>query len=70
MTAATGSQRTALAMIDLSRSTWHYRSHPRIPVAEPVPQMQRAYPSRIGVADRAVIQEKILAGWLAGMSVD
>ena len=57
-------------MIDLSRSTWHYRSNPRPPVSDPLPQKDRAYPSRIGEADRAVIRDKILAGWVAGTSVD
>ncbi|WP_006244412.1 DDE-type integrase/transposase/recombinase [Mycolicibacterium tusciae] len=57
-------------MIDLSRSSWHYRSHPRPRVADPVPHKDRAYPSRIGVSDRAAIAEHILAGWLTGMSVD
>jgi putative transposase len=57
-------------MIDLSRSTWYYRSHPRTPVAEPVPQRDRAYPARISDADRAAIRDKIIAGWLAGVSVD
>lgn len=57
-------------MIGLSRSTWHYRSHPRPPVADPIPQRDRAYPSRIGALDRKVIEAEILAGWLAGVSVD
>ena len=57
-------------MVGLSRSTWHYRLHPRPPVADPVPQRDRAYRSRIGAADRAVIRDEILAGWRAGSSVD
>jgi putative transposase len=57
-------------MIGLSRSTWHYRCKPRPRVADPLPQKDRAYPSRIGEADRAVIRHKIMAGWQAGMSVD
>jgi putative transposase len=57
-------------MIDLSRSTWHYRSNPRPRVADPLPQKDRAYPSRIGEADRAVIRDRIIAGWLVGTSVD
>jgi putative transposase len=57
-------------MIDLSRSTWHYRLHPRSPVADPVPHRDRAYPSRISAADRMAIRDEILAGWLAGFSVD
>jgi putative transposase len=57
-------------MIDLSRSSWHYRSKPRAGVSDPVPQKDRAYRSRISEADRAVIAEKIMAGWQAGTSVD
>lgn len=57
-------------MIDLSRSTWHYRHHPRSGVAQPIPQNGRAYPSRIGAADRDRIEELITAGWADGVSVD
>jgi putative transposase len=57
-------------MIGLSRSTWHYRSNPRARVTDPLPQRDRAYPSRISAADRAAIREEIIAGWLAGVSVD
>jgi putative transposase len=35
-----------------------------------VPQKDRAYPSRIPEADRAVIVDRIVAGWQAGTSVD
>ena len=65
-----GSQRQALAMIDLSRSMWYYRFHPRTPVPDPVPQKDRAYPSRISAAERAEIAALIIAGWQGGMSVD
>lgn len=37
---------------------------------DPLPQKGRAYPSRIGEADRSVITAKITAGWQAGQSVD
>lgn len=57
-------------MIDLSRSTWHYRHHPRSGVAQPIPQKDRAYPSRIGAADRERIEELITANWAAEVSVD
>ena len=70
MTAATGSQRRALQLVGLSRSTWHYRRNPRPSVAEPIPQKERAYPSRIGEADREAIAELITAGWVEGVSVD
>jgi putative transposase len=70
LSAASGSQRRALEMIGLSRSTWHYRSHPRTPVADPVLQKDRSYRSRISTADRRTIADKISAGWLDGNSVD
>ena len=52
MTLATGSQRRALTIAGVSRSTWHYRSRPRPAVLDPLPQKDRAYPSRIS-ADRS-----------------
>lgn len=70
LTVATGSQRKALEIAGLSRSTWHYRGTPRPKAAEPVHQRDRACPSRIGAADRAVIAERIEAGWTRGLSVD
>lgn len=57
-------------MIELSRSTWHYRHHPRSAVAQPIPQSDRAYPSRIDAADRGRIEALIVAGWAEGASVD
>ncbi len=67
---ATGSQRQALELAGVSRSTWHYRQNPRERVAAPVSQKDRAYPSRISTVDREVIVEKITAGWAEGHSVD
>lgn len=66
----TGSQRRALQIAGVSRSTWHYRQRPRERVADPVHQADRAYQSRISDADRQRIEEFILAGWAAGNSVD
>lgn len=57
-------------MAGVSRSTWHYRSSPRVRVAEPVPHKNRAYPSRISDTDRAVVAARITAGWAHGHSVD
>ena len=54
----------------MARSTWHYRSSPREPVADPVPHKQRAYRSRISTADRGLIEDLIIAGWAGGNSVD
>jgi transposase InsO family protein len=39
-------------------------------VAEPVPQKERAYRSRISAADRARVAARIQAGWREGHSVD
>lgn len=57
-------------MIELSRSTWHYRSHPRPRVTDPIPQRDRAYSTRIAESDCAVIRAWILQSWPAGTSVD
>lgn len=65
-----GSQRRALALTGVPRSTWHYRQHPREGVAEPVPHTERAYEARIGDADRERIIEHILAAWARQESVD
>lgn len=65
-----GSQRQALAVAGVARSTWHYRHHRRATVTHPVAQRDRAYRSRIGAADRSVIEGHIDAAWGAGASVD
>ncbi|MDJ0351094.1 hypothetical protein, partial [Cryobacterium sp. PH29-G1] len=54
----------------MARSTWQYRQTPRARVSDPLPQKDRAYLSRISMADRTVIQTKITAGWKAGNAVD
>jgi putative transposase len=54
----------------VSRSTWHYRQRPREHVADPIPQTERAYASRISAADEERISELILAGWSQHNSVD
>lgn len=66
----TGSQRQALELTGVSRSTWHYRQHPRDRVADPIPQTERAYQSRISEPDREKITEHILSGWAGQNSVD
>lgn len=65
-----GSQRKALAVAGLSRSAWHYRHHHRPPRAEPIPHSQRDYPSKLSRGEREAIEERILAGWSQGESVD
>ena len=70
LTTLTGSQRQALTLTGLSRSTWHYRQRPRTQVKDPIPQSERAYESRISEADRERVSELILAGWAEQHSVD
>lgn len=65
-----GSLRTALKLVGLSRSTWHYRQHPRKPVDTPISQSDRAYESQINITDRAAIAGLIQTAWAAGESVD
>lgn len=67
---ALGSQRRALAMTGMSRSTWHYRHQPRDRVVDPVRQCDRAYSARIPEADRERITEFILTAWAHEDSVD
>lgn len=70
LTASTGSQRAALRMIGLSRSSWHYRTRPRERTGVLVPHPERAYPNRIDDEVAAEIAAKIQAAWEAGLSVD
>lgn len=70
LTGLLGSQRKALVMAGVARSTWQYRQNPRARVVDPVHQADRAYESRVSEADRARITELILAGWAAQNSVD
>lgn len=65
-----GSQRRALHLTGISRSTWHYRHQPRQKVTNPVHQADRAYESRISERDRETIQERIRLAWARGNSVD
>ena len=70
LTRVTGSQRQALTLAGVSRSTWQYRQQPRARRSAPIPQADRAYPSRISRIDRERIEEYILAGWAKEVSVD
>lgn len=70
LTGIIGSQRQALDLVGLARSSWQYRMKPRERVKDPVPQAQRAYASRVSPADRDRIRDYILAGWARGESVD
>lgn len=69
LTAAGLSQRAALALAGMSRSSWHYRAHPRPPVADPLPHTQRRALSWLSVLERAAIEAKLAAAFAAGRSV-
>jgi transposase InsO family protein len=68
--AVTGSQRKALALAGVARSTWHYRRRPRARVVAPIPHRDRRYRSRITTGDRALISGRITEAWAKGASVD
>lgn len=53
----------------MARSTWHHRKNPRIPTADPVPQRERAYRSRLTTAEQEQIVRLVAAGFAAGRSV-
>ena len=65
-----GSQRAALDMAGVARSTWQYRHQPRPQVVEPIHQRDRAYESRLSAADEQRVVGYILAGWANDESVD
>lgn len=56
-------------MAGISRGTWHYRHAPRAKTETPIPQAERAYPSRVSAADQQRIEEYVLAGWAKQLSV-
>lgn len=70
LVAAGISQRRVLAVLGLSRSTWHYRLNPREGVPDPVTHEARAYPNRIAADVRNQVQGLIRDGWARGHSVD
>ena len=63
------SQRRALAVAGLSRSSWHYRSRPRPRVAVPVPHTARRAASWLDPAERERILDKLKAAFVCGWSV-
>nr|WP_233912286.1 DDE-type integrase/transposase/recombinase [Arthrobacter polaris]UIK88101.1 DDE-type integrase/transposase/recombinase [Arthrobacter polaris] len=63
------SQRQALELAGVSRSTWHYRQAPR-EGPDPLHQAERAYECRISPEDRDRIVEYIMLGWAQQVSVD
>jgi transposase InsO family protein len=70
LTQVTGSQRKALALAGVARSTWQYRHHPRPKVNDPIPHHERDSPTRVSAHDRERIEEFILAGWARDESVE
>lgn len=64
------SQRGALGLIGLARSSWHYRSRPRPGTPDPVAHADRSQPQALTGAERALVAERVLAAWRAGDSVD
>lgn len=51
------SKNKALALIGLSKSSAHYRAHPRPRVADPVPHTDRSHPARLDQDETAAIVE-------------
>lgn len=70
LTQVTDSQRKALVLAGVARSTWQYRHHPRPKVNDPIPHHERDYPTRVSAHDRERIEEFILAGWARDESVE
>jgi putative transposase len=63
------SQRVALRLVGLSRSTWHYRSKPRPRVTDPVPHTARPSSSWLSTAEQDTIVAKLRAAFAQGWSV-
>lgn len=69
LVAAGLSQRAALELAGMSRSTWHYRTRPRPRVSAPVPHTARVAASWLTPAEQDLIAVKLQAGFSAGESV-
>lgn len=67
--AAGFSQRAALGLAGVARSTWHYRDHPRARVGDPIAHRQRRARCWLTEAERARIVVKIQAAFTAKESV-
>lgn len=63
------SQRAALGLLGISRGSWHYRSHPRPGVVDPVPHGRRVSASWLDASEVTAIQGCLTAGFEAGKSV-
>lgn len=69
LVAAGLSQRTALSLAGMSRSSWHYLTHPRPQVTDPVPHAQRRAITWLSEAERETIAGKLAAAFTLGRSV-
>lgn len=63
------SQRRALALAGMSRSTWHYLQHPRRRVSDPVPHTQRRAGFWLAAHEQNVILARLTAAFALGRSV-
>lgn len=63
------SQRAALGLAGMSRSTWHYRTRPRPRVALPVPHTERRAASWLRAVEQDTIAAKLGAAFAQGWSV-
>lgn len=64
------SQRAALEVIGLSKSSFHYRSKPRAPVAVPVLHRDRHQPAALSQHERDQICQLLAQGAREGLSVE
>lgn len=69
LVAAGLSQRAALDLAGMARSTWHYRTCPRPRVADPVPHTARVAAAWLTPAEQDLIAVKLRAAFTAGESV-
>lgn len=63
------SQRAALALLGISRGSWHARHHPRARVLEPVPHRQRRSAAWLTPAEIEAITAGLTVAFTAGKSV-
>jgi transposase InsO family protein len=69
LVAAGLSQRAALRLVGLSRSTWHYHSKPRPRATDPVPHTARRSSSWLCTVEQDTIVAKLRAAFAQGWSV-
>lgn len=69
LVAAGLTQRAALDLAGVPRSTWHYRTHPRARVLNPVPHTARRAKSWLTPAEQDLISAKLQSAFGAGESV-